>query len=843
MRLRFQKYVTAGCLLIAVVLATIGFWWFCFRSEAVAFLPARATAQWIVYPKPLDGVVRPAGPLAAVFRRNLNLDNVPAKALLTVSAFKIGTVLINGHSAPISLGKNWKSPARADVAGLLHSGTNELTVWVTNSMGPPALWLQIETKEGFLTTDKSWWVSLAGAPWDAPRLATESSEIQPSSLLYGTENMLASLSLTGPALTATSLTVLILVMTAAYLFRSQIPHALIGKTTPDQRINIVLVAVLVARAALFIHNQPLLPRTMGFDAKAHEDYVAFILEKHSLPLAADGWEMHQPPLYYAIGAFLLDAVGHSRADEEATLALRAINGVAGLIACWLVLKCLRLLFPRQREAQAAGLLFAAFLPPHLLLSQYVTNEPLAWLLVTLTLFLCLRVLQNDRLNLWSCFGIGATLGGALLTKITALPLLPVLLVALMMHQASQRNAVTRDSLLRVVTVVLSCGVASGWYYWRTLKLSGMAVLPNWEKDSAAAWWQDPGFHTLADCSRFGRALTNPLFSGLNSVWDGLYTTLWGDGLASGTARLAFRPPWNYDLMNAAYLLALVLSLVAGIGLAVTITRFATKPSPQGLLMFGPVVLLLLAVLYIILHSPWIGAIKAFYILPALLPLCALFVVGWNGVSCALPRIRFGLWTVLIVWVISVYSTFWIRQDSPQTHLIRGIFQMDSHKDGEAIESLSLALQMNEDAKKSSRKTLPEVIEADANFSLGLILDRQGKSAEAVQRYRQALQVKGDFVGAANNLAWILASSPNGELRNGTEAVKLAELACDLTKYQTPIFMGTLAAAYAEAGRFSEAVTMAKRARDRASEERQNDVAKRNDDLMRLYQSGKPFREN
>ena len=47
---------------------------------------------------------------------------------------------------------------------------------------------------------------------------------------------------------------------------------------------------------------------MGFDAMAHEQYIQFIQEKHALPLPKDGWEMHQPPLYYAASAMLLDAV-------------------------------------------------------------------------------------------------------------------------------------------------------------------------------------------------------------------------------------------------------------------------------------------------------------------------------------------------------------------------------------------------------------------------------------------------------------------------------------------------------------------------------------------------------
>ena len=71
--------------------------------------------------------------------------------------------------------------------------------------------------------------------------------------------------------------------------------------------------------------------------------------------------------------------------------------------------------------------------------------------------------------------------------------------------------------------------------------------------------------------------------------------------------------------------------------------------------------------------------------------------------------------------------------------------------------------------------------------------------------------------ALNNLAWELATSPDAGDRDGALAVKLAERACELTHYQTAIFVGTLAAAYAEAGRFDEAVATAQKACALASE--------------------------
>ena len=87
--------------------------------------------------------------------------------------------------------------------------------------------------------------------------------------------------------------------------------------------------------------------------------------------------------------------------------------------------------------------------------------------------------------------------------------------------------------------------------------------------------------------------------------------------------------------------------------------------------------------------------------------------------------------------------------------------------------------------------------------IGLV--QHGRIPEAIEQYRIILQRNPDQLLALNNLAWLLATDDDSQWRNGTEAVRLAERACDLTHYQTPAFLGTLAAAYAEAGRFDDAV--------------------------------------
>src|SRR5207249_707861 len=77
----------------------------------------------------------------------------------------------------------------------------------------------------------------------------------------------------------------------------------------------------------------------------------------------------------------------------------------------------------------------------------------------------------------------------------------------------------------------------------------------------------------------------------------------------------------------------------------------------------------------------------------------------------------------------------------------------------------------------------------------------GNARQAADQYQQALALQPDMVEALNNLAWIRAANSSDDLRNGPEAVRLAERARELTQQREPLLLGTLAAAYAEAGRF------------------------------------------
>ena len=160
--------------------------------------------------------------------------------------------------------------------------------------------------------------------------------------------------------------------------------------------------------------------------------------------------------------------------------------------------------------------------------------------------------------------------------------------------------------------------------------------------------------------------------------------------------------------------------------------------------------------------------------------------------------------------------------------------------------LAIALLNNRDVTRAKEHflILSEVpaFKAEAHASLGQILASEKNPAAAVQHYRQALQANPDWPVVLNNLAWLLASNPDAQLRNGVEAVQLAQRACKLTNNEVPMYIGTLAAAHAEAGQFADAVATAKRAQALALEKGLPELAQRNAELLELYEAGKPVRD-
>jgi len=129
---------------------------------------------------------------------------------------------------------------------------------------------------------------------------------------------------------------------------------------------------------------------------------------------------------------------------------------------------------------------------------------------------------------------------------------------------------------------------------------------------------------------------------------------------------------------------------------------------------------------------------------------------------------------------------------------------------------------------------------ETHNNLGAALLQKGRVAEAIAQFRQALQIAPANPKALNNLAWFLATWPEASWRDGNKAVELARQANVLAGGNDPVFLHTLAAAYAEAGRFGDAVQTAQKAIALAQAAGQQDEAGQFNDELQRYKSGLPL---
>jgi protein O-mannosyl-transferase len=132
--------------------------------------------------------------------------------------------------------------------------------------------------------------------------------------------------------------------------------------------------------------------------------------------------------------------------------------------------------------------------------------------------------------------------------------------------------------------------------------------------------------------------------------------------------------------------------------------------------------------------------------------------------------------------------------------------------------------------------------ANAQYNLGVILYERGKRREALSACRKAIAIQPDDVVSMEQVAWILATCPEASLRNGREAVVLAERAVELSDGNTASVYSTLAAAYGEAGQFREAVRAAQRAVALALEQDDKESAAIFGIQMKFYQAETPYHE-
>jgi len=186
-----------------------------------------------------------------------------------------------------------------------------------------------------------------------------------------------------------------------------------------------------------------------------------------------------------------------------------------------------------------------------------------------------------------------------------------------------------------------------------------------------------------------------------------------------------------------------------------------------------------------------------------------------------------------------------RLEEGEKHLRRAVELTPGYADAHAYLALVLSRQGRLDeagaAFARARELEPGNEAAAAGWSS--LLAAQGDRAGSLNVLREALKHSPDSVVLANNTAWQLATAPVASLRNGEEAVRVAEHARALLGEQVSVnVLDTLAAAYAEAGRMEDASAMARRALELAERAENATLTADIRARLALYEAGKPYRD-
>ena len=936
------------------MIAIAGLTWLCRSDPGTNFLQSDKRADWIFFPAAVEVKARGVANLDTLFRRDFTVQRPVPRALLTVQAAKEVQLTINDRKVELVPNHNWKDALTVEVSGFLQNGPNRIQARVFNDNGPPALWLWLTGDQLSLRSDQNWIASFAGSTWRGATLAASPRFPGRGNSIDSSERTISSLTKVWPLWLLFGAVSLVFCVGGNWWLNRH-------STTAD-RLTLTIVSGFAALwLILFWHNSQILPAVVGFDASAHLNYIKYLEEHHSLPLPSQGIQMFQPPLYYVISAVALSLFRLSTTDPSAILLLRALTMIFGIGQVVLVFASLRLVFPGRPYLQLIGAGLAAFLPMQLYISHYPTNETLAGVLVSASLYLTLRIVTGGTASWQSCSALGLLLGAALLTKATAVLAVPFITLALARQLGCQRASAAKWATTLGSMVVIAALTCS-WHYLRVSKF-GSPLVGGSDPVTGLLWWQDDGYRTVSYFLRFGESLIRPLFSVTASFPDGLYSTLWGDGLCSGVSNLMVRPPWNYNLMCAGYLLSLLPATLLLVGAVAALIQLFRDLCSDVFIMLGLCLALGMALVYFNLKVPCYASVKAFYGLGALIPLGFFCANGWNSVTRGSRALQLTFGIPLVVWATNSFASFWIYDQAAQhintamhlsinkkpdaalteakkavaadpsnaaarialvialedakqprealaeaehaievapldgaTHLEVGALLFKQNELERAIEEARLAVAAapentqarllllvslfyhNEDPVDAAREALavspynaeihhllgaalarkgdsidafnqlaysvlirPEWMEASSELHLGLLA--LSNSFDAAKLLHQAASSIPDSPVALDELAWVFATHPSEELRDGDEAVRLAEHACALTKRTNPLLLATLAAAYAETGNFSEAINTIQESVSKARSSNNKDAIALDEKLLGFFQSNKPIRQD
>ena len=403
---------------------------------------------------------------------------------------------------------------------------------------------------------------------------------------------------------------------------------------PRQIEHLLPAVLILAALGLNLANARAYPfRRSPFDWMGHVAYVERVAATWRAPMATDGWQMFQPPLYYFLAALLYRCFGGSADPATALKAVQFIDAVAGTLLSVVTWLQLRLLRPHDVRGTWVATAIVAFLPMSLYMNPLISNEAFAGTVIALSTYLLLRLLSRRAPAPRDAALAGIAAGAGLLSKFTGLFSVLTGIVCLLGAVVTTR----RSEWWRAFGAYAVCaGLVAGWFYLRNTLVFGTPFVGAWHAASGFAFVQEPTFRTPGFLLSAGRVFfQHPATSLWTSLLDGHYATLWADPHSNFFSQGDDR---GFLWMSVLLLLGAAPTVATLLGLGGIARRALSSPrNLRALAMIMVIVTTWWSLLLFALTVPTYSSIKAFYWLSLVPSLAVCLATGRAAIARRMPR--------------------------------------------------------------------------------------------------------------------------------------------------------------------------------------------------------------
>ena len=630
-------------------------------SPSIEFLRPSLGGKWIVHPNPPIVFREQPACANATFHYEFVLERMPEAANVRITTRELIAIRLNGSDLSVHNRQHWKLGATYALLPHLRVGANRLEIQVSGQHAPPALLVEGPDP---LCTDLGWKVSLGP---DAAKSVSVVLALRGESQLVGKLNPLRTSRLF--PVYSVILGLCILICFGSFLplpYRwSRRSTERAGQTRGDSpsaaklsklwREHGFCLVIFLLVATIQIHNVFAFSHTRShFDWQGHVDYILYISQHWRTPIATEGWEMFQPPLYYFTSALVYRCFLVLASEAAALKAIQVYTTLIGLGNIALGWAVLRQVFPANRRARNLGFSLIAMLPMGFYMNSMISNEIFSGGIIGMAIYLAVRYATPKEIGTREAIIVGIGCGLGLLSKYTGLFVFSSVLL-LIAGRLVNRQGNWRWGLVFLMTTAIICG----WLYMRNLIHFGDPFIGNWDTASGFHYEQHPGYRTLGFYTRFGSALTHlPEHSRWSSFWDGKYASMWTD--THGTF-LNISDKRTQMLSSLSLWLALLPSLAILLGFGKAVVNVFTKrwDHPYSILVLTSV-FTVVSLLSFTMEVPTFSTIKAFFFLSLLSSLGVFAALGLDTICSRLRQLRWIVYGNLALLYGLIAYLFWYR---------------------------------------------------------------------------------------------------------------------------------------------------------------------------------------